>query len=201
MFKKRSGLKNVLTIIDALTVSTDFLKQGREIPHLHLDASDCEELITAIKVHESTLHPGDVKTTWNWTKKSIIKNDRVVILNLGFISPINFSINIILDPELYGEIIDAMLLCNLVVLAVGEGELKELIVSNQSRLAVEIPDTASFPVWDDIYFEGLVRRYKKKGASKKEASLLARERIDYYRQTWHTKSFEFRKKVLTIENQ
>ncbi|GIU35742.1 hypothetical protein TUM3794_03900 [Shewanella colwelliana] len=188
MFKKKKKITNVLPIYDAVTVACEGIKEGRELPNIIVDASAYEEFFAMVELHKSADLPGDIITTWAWPKSRFSKPK--VFLKMSFVAPVKFDLNIVFDPVIYGEIIDAIILSKLVTILHGNEDIITLFKNKAPAISIEIPSTSTFPTWEKIYLEALTIRYRKQNFKKKEAIRLAKERIKNYRKSWISKSYD-----------
>lgn len=171
-----------LPILDAITIAMDSIKEGRETPFVIVDASNRQDFITNSMMHTRDGLPGDMICIWSWPKEK--KYPPSAMLTIEFKKPIHHTIRLVFDIETYGEIIDSILLSKCLTILHGKSDIVTLIKENAPGVTIEIPPTASFPVWDEIYLEGLTNRYKSQGFKEKIAVKKAKEQIKKYRREW-----------------
>jgi hypothetical protein len=139
--------------------------------------SDIEQLI---ELHGDAKHPGDVVSTWRWQPFSKAH----VYLKLDFSGPVEASTNLIFPVATKGYVVDWIMTVRGFYLQsskygqyVSEGIGKPAII-------VEVPASATFPVWPAVYKRALIKRFKKDGLRGKEVERAIVEYKARQREIW-----------------
>lgn len=185
---KKKELKNLLPLIDATTIATEGMKDGRGIAILVVNGEEHDNFISSMNLHRTTKDLGDMVFTWAWPKSRFSKS--MVYINIDLIKPIKYSVCIGLDPVIYGEVIDTILLSKMVTIIHGKEDIVSLIKNEAPSISVDVPDGSTFPCWNKMYLNALTKRYKKQGFKRKRAIELAKQQVSAYRKRWITKDYE-----------
>lgn len=98
-----------------------------------------------------------------------------------------FAVNFIIQEHF--SLIDGIIHQRGVVLAAGKPGQKFSHLIHES-IITEVPDSGFDQAWNNILVETLVEKYRKKGASKKEAKHYASEHIRTMRELWNIRRDE-----------
>lgn len=135
------------------------VSDGRLLPFLTVDCTECPDVENFIEVHCDTPVPGDIVSTWCWNRFS--KSN--VYLRLDFKRPITTSTHLVIPVSTKGYVVDWIMAVRGFYLQsskygdyASEGLGKPAIV-------VEVPSAATFPIWPNLYRKSLVKRFKHGG--------------------------------------
>lgn len=149
----------IIPILQVGALGNPRVSDGRLLPFITIDCTDCPDVENFIEVHRDASVPGDVVSTWCWKRFS--KSN--VYLQLDFKRPIATSIHLIIPVSTKGYVVDWIMSVRGLYLqsskygdCVSEGFGKPAII-------VEIPSASTFPVWPKIYQQSLIRRFKRGG--------------------------------------
>ncbi len=184
---KKRKVENLIPLLNAVTRATEGFKDGRMTPILMVNAEGHEDFLLNIKAHQTAEFPGDIIFNWAWPKSRFSKP--MAYIKIQFVKPIECSISIAIDPVMYGEVIDAIFLSKILTIIHVRDDLANIKKKSSPSISMEVPESATFPNWEEIYLNALVKRYKKKGIKKKRSIELAKQLISDYRKAWITKDF------------
>ncbi|OUS15044.1 hypothetical protein A9Q97_03260 [Rhodospirillales bacterium 47_12_T64] len=172
-FKGKYEVKAVRILGDA-GMASPTISDGVLIPWLLLDTSERPDIADFILRHQHT-PPGDVVSQWG--KLSRFTKNKVSLI-LCFKNPI--ELNVLIDFKLpeQGILIERILQANAVFLQAGQEGDRIRDDLNIPKVIIEVPETGFRPHWDFIYKSALVKKYRKKGVSKKEATRMASDHIE-----------------------
>jgi hypothetical protein len=143
---------------------------GRLLPVLILDCtshSGLQDLILA-QMHTP---PGDVVVAWGWK----YFNRRTVFLTIRFARPIQTVACIAFDVSAHGAIVDWIVNARGVYLQpLSSGNVVSQGM-DKPKILVEVPASASFPIWKDLHRKSLEKRFAKRGFSRTQAREAAKE--------------------------
>lgn len=167
----RTKLK-LVPIVGEGAISDPDWGNGRLIPVLILDCSVHQPLEDLILVHQDT-PPGDVTTTWS--RKLLNKNE--VFLNFEFSRPVETKATVAFDLSSHGGLIDCIINVRGVYLQPLTSGPKVSEGLGKPKILVEVPPTSTFPGWNDLYTDSIEKFYRKRGLSKAQAQLAAKDHI------------------------
>jgi hypothetical protein len=153
---------------------------GRLLPVLIVDCSGHRPLEELIFAHEHT-PPGDVVASWGWKFFS----RKTVFLTLRFARPIETVACLAFDVGSQGGLVEWIVNARAVYLqprssgkVVSEGMEKP-------KILVEVPASATFPIWKDLHRKTLEKIFIKRGLSRQQA----REAVQEYLARMHEIQF------------
>ena len=150
--------------------------EGRILPVLILDCSGYQALEDLIHVHEHT-PPGDCITTWKWKPLS----RRHVYLQLDFKSPVKTTAMIAFEVASQGVLVESIINTRGVYLQpLSSGKLVSEGITNP-KILVEVPSTATFPIWNDLHRKTLEKQYRKRGLSSQQAREAVKQHLNRMR--------------------
>lgn len=179
----------VTQILQVGAIGNPLVSDGRMLPFLTIDCSYNPEIDELIELHGDTSALGDVVCTWCWRPLSRSS----VYLRLDFSRPVATSAHLEFPVATKGYVVDWIMAVKGLYLQsskygqfVSEGIGKPAIV-------VEVPSTATFPVWPSLYKRLLTKRFKKEGLHGKQieqaiADYKALQREIWFRRRGATKS-------------
>lgn len=168
-------------------VSSSGVGEGRFIPALIIDIGNNIEVSELIKLHQSTL-PGDAELIWS-SPVTLFSRPKSLILNLNFSRPMKttFGIEFVLSNQF--SLIDRIIQSRSLYLQVGKSgnKIYELM---QERILIEVPNLDFDKKWNEMIHEILRNKYRKQGASRRDAKALAMEQIKKMRELWKLRLFD-----------
>ncbi len=164
-------------------IATTRVGEGRLIPALILDCDENRALHDLIVIHEDT-PPGDVTVTWGRASRF---DKSTVLLVLEFKKPVHTKAVLSFNVAKQGGVVDAIIHARGVYLQ--SKDFGQTVSSglNNPKILVEIPASATFPDWNSLYQDALVRQFRRHGFSRKEAKQAAAEHISRLRELWHSR--------------
>lgn len=166
-------------IISDGAIATHEIGEGRLVPVLVVDCSEKIELRDIIYAHEySPL--GDVTVTWatqRWSKST-------VLLLIEFSKPSKLEVFFKFDIKKQGALVDGILHANALYLQPSESGLKVVDGLDKWKIIVEIPDTGFLSNWEVLYTSNLVKLFKQKGLTRREAQRAAEQHKSMLREIW-----------------
>jgi hypothetical protein len=170
---------SIVPVISDGAIATHEIGEGRMVPVLVVDCSEKVELRDLIYAHEYS-PPGDVTVTWGTPKWS--KN--TVLLLLEFSKPSKLEVLLKFDLKKQGGVVDGILHANALYLQPSESGLKVVDGLDKGKIIVEIPDTGFLSKWEALYTSNLVKLFKKKGLSRRQAKGAAEQHKSMLREIW-----------------
>lgn len=170
---------SIVPIISDGAIATHAIGEGRLVPVLVVDCSEKVELRDLIFAHEN-LPPGDVNVTWvrpRWSKST-------VLLLLEFTKPSRLEVLLQFDIKKQGGLVDGIIHANALYLQPSESGLKVVDGLEKVKIIVEVPDTGFLPYWETLYTSNLVKLFKRKGLSRREALGAAEKHKAMLREIW-----------------
>lgn len=172
----------LVPIVDDGAIGNPDWADGRLIPVLILDCHDHKALEDLIIAHKDT-PPGDVTSMWGWK----ILSKKQVFLTFNFHQPIETSATLAFNVAEQGTIVDWIINVRGVYLQPLSSGSKVSHGLDKPKILVEIPPTATFPNWKNIYRRSLEKSYMKQGLSRSQTKTA----IDQYLEEIH--KIRFRK--------
>lgn len=171
-------------------MSIPVIGEGRFIPSIMIDIEDNVEVAELLKLHENT-PPGDTLLQWS-LPDTIFSKPKSVFLNLTFLKPMEMSFGIDFSIAERHAAVDGIIQSRAFNLQVGKsGEKVSTIFIDESKqkthgsVLIEVPNTGFDSKWNELLLEYLKHKYRKNGASRKEASEFAKEQIKKMRELWN----------------
>lgn len=162
-------------------LSDPFRGEGRIYPVLILDVGEHTEVKELFKLHKET-PPGDTKLVWG--RPNSFFKPKSVFLSLEFLKPMKVSFGIEFDIKSQYSLVDGILQQRGVILVSGKNEDKISGLINQS-IIVEVPHLDFDNPWNKMLQDTLNDKYRKMGASRKDAKLFIQEHIKSMREFWN----------------
>ena len=159
------------------------------IPCVMIDIKNNVEVAELIKLHDDT-PSGDTKLQWS-LPPSFFSKPKAVLLNISFLKPMKMTFGIEFSIAERHVVVDNILHSRVFNLQVGKsGEKVSTIFLDESKqkthgcILIEVPNLSFDSKWNELLLDFLKSKYKKKGASKKEAVIYAKEQIKEMRELW-----------------
>jgi hypothetical protein len=176
-------------------ISNPALGEGRMIPVVMIDTHDNVGVVELLKLHENT-PPGDVELRWS-LPNTLFSKPKSVLLNITFLKPMKLTFGIEFPIAERHSVIDGIIQSRVFALQNGKsGEKVSTILLDNSKkqtsgcVFIEVPNMAFDNKWKELLLDFLKHKYKKQGASKKEAALYAEEQIKSMREIWNIRRLE-----------
>lgn len=163
--KTELPVSSVVPIIDDGIIASQSVGEGRMIPVVIMDCSEMVELRDLIYAHEEIM-PGDVECSW----ATLLRDKSKVILLLKFTKPANLEVSLQFSIEKQSSIVDGILIANGLYLQPSESGLKVSEGLQKKKILVEIPEIGFSLKWEELYTEMLIKKFKKSGFSKSNAT-------------------------------
>jgi len=162
-------------------LSDPFRGEGRIYPALILDVGEHNEVKELFKLHKET-PPGDTNLTWG-RPISLLK-PKSVFLSLEFLKPMQVSFGIEFDIKSQHSLVDGILQQRGVILVSGKNgdKITELFYES---IIVEVPHLDFDQPWNKILHDTLNDKYRKIGASRKDAKRFIQGHIKSMREFWN----------------
>lgn len=144
---------------------------GRLVPVLILDCSKHRQLEDLILAHEHT-PPGDVVASWGWK----LFSRRAVFLTLRFVRPIETVACIAFDVATQGGLVEWIINARAVYLQPSSSGLVVSQSMENPKIVVEVPASATFPIWKTLHRKTLEKSFTKRGLPRRQA----REAVEEY---------------------
>ena len=176
---KSSNFSDCIPIVGDGAIATIDTGEGRLIPVVILDCENHKEFLNLINIHQHT-PPGDARSTWGYKRF----NRRFVFLILEFSKPSEIEISIRFDLLKQPALADGIVQARGVYLQPSKYGRRVLDGLASPKIMVEIPSLTKLNNWDELLIKQLTKKLKKKGLSKKEATLVAKEHLIRMREMW-----------------
>ena len=182
-FGNKKKPRNVVKILEkGLFIGTN-RKDGRALAYFRIDASGYTSFQRYLSLQQDKKLPSDTVLTWGWTEH--LFGDDAVAIKIQFKSPIETEITLLFnDLNEYCEYIEIIQLSNCFCLIVSDKKLLEAVRDDKPGLIVDIPDTATFPMWGKIYKKVMVERKRTEGFRRGEAKTKAKKEIKEFKALW-----------------
>lgn len=146
-------------ILQVGAIGNPIVSDGRLLPYITIDCTNCPDLENFIEVHGDAPVPGDVISTWCWK----YFNNSNVYLRLDFERPIATSAHLIFPVATKGYVVEWIMAVRGFYLQSSKhgGCASEGI--GKPAIIIEIPSKTTFPVWQKIYRKSLIKRFKSQG--------------------------------------
>lgn len=183
MFGTRVDGKDLVPIVGDGMIGHPRIQSGRLVPVLIVDCARHPALETLIHAHRDT-PPGDVVSSWGWNRLSR-KN---VYLTLRFRQPVETAATIAFQVSSQGVLVDSIIVARAVYLQPLSSGSRVSEGLDSPKIIVEVPASASFPVWESVYRRDLQTKYRAHGLSKAEAKAAVEEHLTL------TRDFQLRRR-------
>lgn len=165
--------KNPVSIISDAAVATRGMADGRIIPVLIINTSLRPDIEGMIRAHKH-IGAGDAKSVWLLPSRF---NTNKILLALTVIKPSRCVIVIEFNLVHQGGVVDQIIQAQGVYIQPGkEGDRLRTTIDHE-RLLVEVPSRHIRKDWDKIFQKSLAKDFKKKGLSRNDAKLAAKDFI------------------------
>ncbi|MDO8990281.1 MAG: hypothetical protein Q7U91_11695 [Sideroxyarcus sp.] len=178
MKRRHINTTNMLKIVRDGAIAMPDIGDGRLIPVLIIDCDTRRDLFDMVMAHEDT-PPGDVTVTW--AKDFFSFNTKRVYLIIDFKKPVETEAIIEFDLEKYGGIADLIITARAFYFQPKESGARVIEGLTKPKILIEVPYGAKLDNWDSILHNMLVRKFRKQGASKKEAKTATQQHLKKWR--------------------
>ena len=172
-------MTRVVPIVRDGAIAHPSFADGRIIPVLVVDCAMHRQLYDLILIQEST-PPGDVVA--NWGRRPF--QAKHVYLTLEFSQPLKTKAVFRFEVKRQAGLVDGIIKSRGVYLQPAELALRVIDGMDKPKILIEVPSSATFPAWDDIHRKSAVQSYRRQGAGRKEAAILADEHLKRVRELW-----------------
>ena len=173
MRHRKVELSKAIQIVRDGAIATPDIGDGRLIPVLILDCDSRRDLYDMVMAHQDT-PPGDVTVTWGrkfFSKKS-------VYLFLEFKKPAITEAFIEFDIAKHGGTADLIINARAFYFQPKDSGARVIEGLDKQKILIEVPYGAKLNDWDSILTDHLVKRFRKQGATKKEAIAAAKDHLE-----------------------
>lgn len=156
--------------------------EGRFYPCLVIDIGSNVEILDLLKLHKKAL-PGDVELIWG-TEKTYFTKPKKIFLSFEFIKPMAVSFGIEFEIQKHFALIDGIIQSRGVCLVSGKvgDKVSQLI---DDSIIVEVPNLDFDTISNEMLFEALKDKYRKKGVPKKDITNYVKGHIKTMREVWN----------------
>lgn len=161
-----------LKIVSSAAIADSRVGNGRFIVLLIIDHKNRKDIEDLFNVH-STTKAGEVTVYW----ARVFFSNNLLLLNIKFVLPIEIEFTVEFAIEEQGILVENIINNKGVYLQLGQPGDRLVNDLNREKILVEIPDTGFKDNWKNLWKKSLVRKYRKKGYTKSEASKIADEII------------------------
>lgn len=172
MFGTKINDKDLVTIVSDGMIGNPGVQSGRLVPVLVIDCARHPSLEALIQMHKDT-PPGDVMCSWGWNRFS----KKNVYLVLRFKQPVEAHATIPFQVARQGVLVESILNARAVYLQPLTSGSKVSEGIERPKIIVEVPASASFPVWQDLYRHELEGQYRSNGLPRAQARIAARDHL------------------------
>lgn len=159
------------------SMATTGVADGRLVPVVILDTSQRPDIDDTVRAH-AALGPGDVRSYWSRRSRW---HTKVIRLILDFQQPAACIVVIEFDVAYKGALLDAIVRAQGLYLQSGRPGDRLRDTFDSPRLLVEVPSGYFRHAWEKIFEEGIIRRFRNEGMSKREAKKCALDAIARWR--------------------
>lgn len=176
MKHRKLVLSDAIKIVSDGAIATPDVGDGRLIPVLIIDCDSRRDLYDMVMAHQDT-PPGDVTVTWG--RKLLSKKS--VYLFLEFKKPAITEAFIEFDIAKYGGTADLIINARAFYFQPKDSGARVMEGLDKPKILIEVPYEAKLNDWDSILNSHLVKRFRKQGATKKEALEAAKAHLERLR--------------------
>lgn len=156
--------------------------EGRMIPAVVIDVETNVGINELIRLHLEGTQPGDTKL--HWFLPNTFFSPKSVFLSLEFSRPMEVSFGIEFELSRHSNLIDGIIHSRAFYLISGKvGDKVSKQIGN--GILVEVPNMSFDKRWNELFKIALKKKYKLRGASKKEANKYVDEHIKSIRDVWN----------------
>lgn len=148
------------------------IQGGRIIPVLIVDCSSHRQLEDLIHAHEH-MPPGDVVVSWGWK----LLSRKTVFLTFRFSRPMETVACVAFDVATQSGIVEWIVNARAVYLQPLSSGPVVSAGMDKPKILVEVPATATFPIWKDLHRKVLEKQFQKRGFSRVQAQSAAEEHL------------------------
>lgn len=173
MRHRKVELSEAIQIVRDGAIAMPNVGDGRLIPVLILDCDSRRDLYDMVMAHQD-MPPGDVTVTWGrkfFSKKS-------VFLFLEFKKPAITEALIEFDIAKYGGTADLIINARAFYFQPKDSGTRVMEGLDKPKILIEVPYETKLDDWDSILNSYLVKRFRKQGATKKEAIKAAKDHLE-----------------------
>lgn len=164
--------RELVPIVKDGAIGNPDILSGRIIPVLILDCSSHKKLEDLIFVHEHT-PPGDVVVLWGWK----LLSRKTVFLTFRFARPVETVACVAFEVASQHRIVQWIVNARAVYLQpLSSGPIVSAGL-DKPKILVEVPASATFPIWRELHRRVLEKQYRNRGFSKVQAQDAAREHL------------------------
>lgn len=164
-------------IVSDAIIATTGVADGKLIPLVIVDTTLRPDIDDTVKAHAS-LGPGDV--TSYWSRPSRWHTWKVTLI-LDFLQPAACIVALECDVGQKGGLLDAIVQAQGLYLQPGRPGDRLRDKLEAPRILVEVSSREFRQTWDQILQDGLTRRFRREGMSKRDAKRHALETIARWR--------------------
>ena len=176
MFKQKANVKDLVTIVADGMIGHPGIQSGRLVPVLVIDCAQHPALEALVHAHAET-PPGDVVCSWGWNRFS----KKNVYLTLRFKHPVETTATIVFSVSQQGVLVESIINARAVYLQPLSSGSRVSEGMQKPKIIVEIPASATFPLWGDLYRRELEDQYRSKGLARAQAKVAARNHLSLLR--------------------
>lgn len=169
----------VVPIVGDGAIAHPGFADGRIIPVLVVDCAMHQQLYDLILMHSCT-PPGDVVA--NWGHRLFQTKD--VYLTLEFSQPLKTKAVFRFEVKRQASLVDGIIKSRGVYLQPVQLARRVIDGMDKPKILIEVPSSATFPRWNDIHRKSALQSYRRQGAGRKEAGILADEHLQRVRELW-----------------
>lgn len=151
--------EKVSQILQVGAIGNPSVGDGRMLPFLTLDTSTNPDIDHLIELHSDTTVLGDVTCTWCWRPL----NRSSVYLKLDFSRPVSTRTHLEFPVATKGYVVDWILTVRGLYLQSSKYGQYASEGFGKPAIVVEVPSSATFPIWQKLYKRVLTKRFKKQG--------------------------------------
>lgn len=173
----------VIQILQVGAVGNPLVSEERLLPYLTIDCSRSPEIEQLIELHRDS-SAGDVICTWCWRPLSRSN----VYLKIQFTRPVAAIAHLEFPVATKGYVVDWIMAVKGIYLQSSKHGHVASVGFGRPAIVVEVPSSATFPIWQSLYQRALTKRFKKDGIRGKDvdkaiADYKAMQKQIWYRQT------------------
>lgn len=177
----------ITPIIRVGIIGNPRVSDGRLIPYITVDCVHNPSLEQLIEIHGDISLPGDVVCTWAWD----LFNKSNVYLKLEFTKPMKVTMHLAFPVQTRGDTVDWIISVRGLYLQSSKYGTRASEGYGKPAILIEIPASATFPIWSKLYDKSLKKKFKNAGHSKSEITNLILGHKTRLRELW------FRRRSIT----
>lgn len=170
----------ITPILKVGAIGNPNIGDGRLVPYITVDCKNNKSLEKCIEIHGQMSRPGDVSCAWGWQRF----NKSHAFLRLAFSRPMKCEAHLQLSVAEQGYVVDWILEVKGLYLQSSKYGNRASEGYGQPAVLVEVPRTATFPVWEKVYQRALGRKFKKMGVSKSDVARSIKDYKRLQREMW-----------------